>query len=296
MKTVEDLGREMKAKYPGSYDDMSDAELGRRIKARYPEYSDYEDIVLSVPNQTDLQAPFPDEFSFTQQSIEQIKAHYSPRRGRFTSWWQRGKGEGRNKLLTVLNQEQVLVIQKAAVLEQQAMASGKALAEYQTYLVNNAAIIHQLRTNEQLIEQALTKGLTVETDQRIILETALSNLRVREHERLKDVDLTAARQSAKDALDAADRLHLNPYKLLEQLTNSLNKAYEDRANLEISNDPAKTDKLRRLNKSIAFLEETIDVRQSRLLQKERGNQPGRNQEANTDLGGDYPPESDGDEY
>lgn len=36
MPTIEDLGRKIKAKYRGQYDDLSDYEVGRRIKAKYP--------------------------------------------------------------------------------------------------------------------------------------------------------------------------------------------------------------------------------------------------------------------
>lgn len=43
MPTVEDLGRSLKAKYPGKYDDLSDADLGSRVRAKYPAYNDYTD-------------------------------------------------------------------------------------------------------------------------------------------------------------------------------------------------------------------------------------------------------------
>lgn len=44
--TVEDLGRGMKAKYPGAYDDLTDADLGRRVKAKYPgSYGDFVDVI-----------------------------------------------------------------------------------------------------------------------------------------------------------------------------------------------------------------------------------------------------------
>jgi hypothetical protein len=43
--TVADLGRLAKRKYPGSYDDISDAELGRLVKKKYPgSYENFLDI------------------------------------------------------------------------------------------------------------------------------------------------------------------------------------------------------------------------------------------------------------
>ena len=48
--TVEDLGRLAKRKYPGSYDDLSDAELGRLVKKKYPGL--YDGFVGVPQNQT----------------------------------------------------------------------------------------------------------------------------------------------------------------------------------------------------------------------------------------------------
>jgi hypothetical protein len=47
MPTVEDLGHKIKAKYPGQYDDLTDAEVGRRVKAKYP--GDYDDFIEVSP-------------------------------------------------------------------------------------------------------------------------------------------------------------------------------------------------------------------------------------------------------
>lgn len=47
MPTIEDLGRRVKAKYPGSYDDLEDADLGRKVKAKYP--GAYDDFTEAQP-------------------------------------------------------------------------------------------------------------------------------------------------------------------------------------------------------------------------------------------------------
>lgn len=44
MPDVRELGRKVKAKYPGVYNDLDDADLGRRVKAKYPgAYDDFTD-------------------------------------------------------------------------------------------------------------------------------------------------------------------------------------------------------------------------------------------------------------
>src|SRR4030095_5002646 len=43
-ETIVDLGKKAKAKYPGAYDDIDDAELGRKIKTKFPgQYDDFTD-------------------------------------------------------------------------------------------------------------------------------------------------------------------------------------------------------------------------------------------------------------
>lgn len=45
MATIEDLGRKVKAKYAGHYDDLSDAEVGRKVKAKFPgQYDDFTEV------------------------------------------------------------------------------------------------------------------------------------------------------------------------------------------------------------------------------------------------------------
>lgn len=44
MSTVEDLGKKVKAKFPGQYDDLSDVDLGTKVKAKFPDaYKDFAD-------------------------------------------------------------------------------------------------------------------------------------------------------------------------------------------------------------------------------------------------------------
>ncbi len=43
-ETITDLGRKVKAKYPGQYDDLADDEVGRRVKTKFPgSYDDFTD-------------------------------------------------------------------------------------------------------------------------------------------------------------------------------------------------------------------------------------------------------------
>lgn len=53
--TVIDLGKKVKAKHPGQYDDMADDEVGRRVKAKFPgQYDDFAESTQSVPGMEKL--------------------------------------------------------------------------------------------------------------------------------------------------------------------------------------------------------------------------------------------------
>lgn len=48
MATVEDLGKKVKAKYPGQYDDLPDIEVGQKVKAKFPDsYGDFTDVTAT---------------------------------------------------------------------------------------------------------------------------------------------------------------------------------------------------------------------------------------------------------
>ena len=49
MPTVEELGKKVKSKYAGVYDDLNDRDLGVRVKSKFPgSYDDFEDTALNV--------------------------------------------------------------------------------------------------------------------------------------------------------------------------------------------------------------------------------------------------------
>lgn len=56
-QTIEDLGKKVKAKYPGQYDDLADGELGRRVKAKFP--GAYDDFADAAPAASTPSSPEP---------------------------------------------------------------------------------------------------------------------------------------------------------------------------------------------------------------------------------------------
>jgi hypothetical protein len=67
---IRELGKKVKAKYPGEYDDMDDVELGRRVRAKYPEYSDFTDVAPEAPVAPKGSDPTPGMFG---QAVDVIR-------------------------------------------------------------------------------------------------------------------------------------------------------------------------------------------------------------------------------
>jgi hypothetical protein len=240
MKTVTDLGRLIKRKYPRIYDKLSDEEVGRLVKKRYPEYSDYLD--------TDIQA---------------VIDYYSPERGKLTSWWQRGKAEGRGKLLEALNLEQRLVIEQGAILESSVLSGEKAASDHQVFLAKNHHTLLELKHLQVLIQEAAAQGFSLDTDQEI-----------KKHKALTDIDIENRWKEIVQDLNASDLVTMSDHQLLQKERQYL--AEEVRAKFELlaGNDPqeVKDELALDMDQHIEFLKERIHARQTRLLLSENGNE------------------------
>lgn len=78
-QTVVDLGQKIKAKYPGIYNDLDDAELGRRTKFKYPgSYDDFaEPTEQVVPDESQrVTVPAPENYDYTQEP--RLNPHSQP--------------------------------------------------------------------------------------------------------------------------------------------------------------------------------------------------------------------------
>lgn len=161
MRRIKELGAVIKKKYPGKYDDVADERLGIVMKQEYP--ADYSDF-------------FDDE---TFNKVSQLVEYYKPSRGRLSSWWQRGKAESRVKLLRVLNEEQSLVLQQAAMLEEAVREGRLKMVEFEMFLAQHHFTLFQMKAQASLIEQALAEGYTVENYQQVKLDNHRQELKER---------------------------------------------------------------------------------------------------------------------
>lgn len=87
---------------------------------------------------------------------------YKPSRGIFGSWMHKIRAEGRTKLLTVLNEEQRLLIEQAATFETQVMEGKRKQAEYKMFLIQNHFQLQELGARAAMIGKAYGEGFLPE--------------------------------------------------------------------------------------------------------------------------------------
>lgn len=300
MPTVEDLGRKVKAKYPGKYDDISDAEVGRQVKAQYPNaYDDFVETGLSVLGPQSI-SPHVD-YSRHQQKFENLTKdlirYYNPKQGRLSAWWNRGKAESRVKLLQVLNEEQQLVLEQAAMAEERAMQSERNRIEFEKFIANHVIELMELRLSASIIDHALEMGVDKDTAiyvnrVRVLDQLELEKLErqsfihTREYRDKKQADNEALAEGYRIDHENITRTQQEPLELIDRATERLFKLYDQRAQLEGSNDNARAHKLSQLNKNIKIAEDVLDAEQARLIQAEAGETKERFT-ASDDSGGVY---------
>lgn len=284
MPTIAELGRRLKRKHPGAYDDLSDEEVGRRLKAQHPgAYDDFTDN----PDTIEMVRYEPKALSRTERNVNDLIKYYDPSRGRLSSWWQRRKAEGRNRLLEVLNEEQARVIEQGAMLERAIREDRKNESDFHVYLAENAAILFQLKASEVLIERALSKGRTLATDQQLILEKGQSTIRlaeerqrskikVQEHKRLSKIDVEKDYAIRMNQLRGILAVKLFTHTRLKELRGMVKDLLLERHEVEVSDlpDSVKIEYKALLDGTIDTYKKAYDVGQARLLEGTDGEDVG----------------------
>lgn len=246
MPSIEELGELWKQQYPGKFDDRTDREVGLELKWKYPseflEYRDQDPVnKLPAPVVPDILPPlskiphssrnsnerFSNELEAIRnfdinlysslsaneglrRNVESLIEYYDPARGRISSWWNRGKAEGRVKYLTVTNDEQRLLIEQAAMLERAAaeerslkFESKRQQIEFNIFIARNAIALMELKTKADLIERAFDSGMTEEDFSAINKEQAQSYIRATEYERKVLIDHQIKTKEQQQAVDFA---------------------------------------------------------------------------------------------
>lgn len=317
MASIEELGQLWKQQYPGKFDNRTDREVGLELKMNFPSrFLEYRDSAMVVRESTaivpEVLPPVSQRYSVRSPSEQQffkeledigktditlysslkenvdlqrnyksLVEFYNPNHGRFTSWWRRGKGEARNKFLTVVNEQQRLLIEQAAMLERAADEEIKRKLEINTrqlelkiFIARNAAELRELRLKADLIENALGAGMTAQDFSQINKEATQSKIRATEHERKILLEHKIKTDERKQAVDLA--VMQGSFKQHQEI----NKLQEliDSVQLEISgieNNPnydavAKLGMIRDREQTIKTYREDKRAREAGLLQNTYG--------------------------
>jgi hypothetical protein len=320
---VSDLGRKVKRKYPGTYDDLSDAEVGRRVKAKFPEYADFDEID-NEPIKSEVTAPLLRGLSYALYvicffSLIGISRDYL---NRTTYSWIAVSSGVLGLYLARLSKQ---AYQKEVEELSSKIEVKKKQAELQEHLIREPhapdkvrlkMLLEQIQANAErrraeldntLLETAKQTGLTPVEVVEINKEKYLSEIRLAEREgviqqdtrrtrELTEIELEKRWREIVQDLDAGDLLDLSDQQLIKKQTERLEEMYRQRHELLYGPDPedVKVYLLARYDKNIQHLEAKIDARQTGLLLPPNG-QKTKRLTTKAEGGADYPAAVDADD-
>lgn len=205
-KSVSDLGKLIKAKNP-KYRQYSDEEAGRKLQERYPfRYREFTEI------ESFDEASSHFDFDYTPERLNKLQVledYYNPKRGVFTSWWQRTKSEARTKLQDQLNAEQLSVIQQGIELEHAIRLGKRGEIEFKNFIHQNAVALSQLKNEFTIIEAATNAGFRAENHQDLKTEEARNQI---------TIQMEMARSSIMDMENrAASELRINEHRSMTSI-------------------------------------------------------------------------------
>ncbi|HEY0427511.1 MAG TPA: hypothetical protein VGC76_06870 [Pyrinomonadaceae bacterium] len=311
MPTIEELGQFMKRQFPGKWDDRSDREVGLRLKMEYPSrFLEYRDESLvkaeSKAITPEVVSPLSTFFetaskrsrnSFSEElqaiadadinlyssilsddglrrNVEALFKYYEPTRGRISSWWRRGQGEGRVKLLSVTNEEQRLLIEQAAMLERAAAEDKRRKVEFNIFIAQNAIALVELKAKADLIERAFESGMTVEDFSAMNKGQGESEIRATEYERKVLIDHKIKTAEQKQAIEfALSHGSLSEHQqitLLQKNIDSVQREISDIENNPNYDEVTKYSLIRDREETLRAFREDKRARQARLLQNNNG--------------------------
>jgi hypothetical protein len=288
-----ELGRRLKAEHYPEYEDLTDEEVGRAyaIENDHVVLDDEPTTALNRIESSLPAYPTPQFPALTEETVSLVRDYYRPNRGVFTSWWQRRKSEGRNRLLEQLNAEQLKVIELGRILEQEVMAKRRSEVEFEIFVRQNALQLHAMMVQAQLMDNALHEGMDLphhqdwilegkKVDIRLKEERGKSDIEVEKHERLSNIDVRKDYETRMNQLRGLQELKKLPLTQLKDMRKEIKDLYLEQHDVEVSDLPESVK-----NRYLKLLDGTIETYEGKYnAERNRLHQDGNGQ----DLGGADP--------
>lgn len=157
---------------------------------------------------------------------------YNPQGGVFSSWARRVRGEGRTKLLEVLNKEQQLLIDQAALFEKQVREGKKSEIEFYTFMAENALKLMEVKTKAKLNAKAFEKEMLPEHWSKIRTEQEMSDIRLKEEAERQRIDQDKQDKETQRKLDSARSFKRNEDLITDDMRQKREKLLEEIEKIE----------------------------------------------------------------
>lgn len=149
--------------------------------------------------------------------IQTTLDYYNPNAGVLQSWAARLRAEGRTKLLKILNEEQIQLIEQAATFERKVMEGVKTQVEHRMFLAKNAMELFALKTQAEFNRQAFGIGMKPDDLSDVNKTEALTKIKRDDDEARIKIKINSAIQYKKSEDTITDGLRKKRENLLIEL-------------------------------------------------------------------------------
>lgn len=167
------------------------------------------------------------------------------------------------------------LLKQEGIIDTHRRTNEKADAEHITQLTRLESDRIELKIRNELMRLAQDSEMDITT-----------YLQVTGHRNLKEIDLQARAVEYQQDQENVSRIQQEKLELIDRASHRLYSMYDERKQLEASEDPAKEDKLKHLNQLIDGAERLILGEQNRYIQTTLGEEAPRSLQANDGPGSD----------
>lgn len=234
-----DLGKQYKKKHPGAYDDLSDAEVGRLAKAKRPwKYRNVDDEITedanvknaTVGRVTRIPPPTLEQpVQSVQQNIpfDDLWEFFNPQQGILKSRLMSLKAEEQNRLLSVLNQNLRLLVERWLVMQQASTTQQRMASETQAFVFANQQQLYLAQLQMERAIEAHNNGYSLDDWEAKRREEERLERLLREQRGLKEIEVEAERKKAELAKDMARAKMMPELLQLEELHTRLSATFKE---------------------------------------------------------------------
>jgi hypothetical protein len=164
----------------------------------------------------------------TQSQLATLRDNFNINKGKFSTWLQITRSQRNTRLIEVLTENELAVIEHGAVIEKAVREKEKSELEYLRFLQEHRYELMELQTKEYLLQEATRNFLPLEDYVEVRKEELLTDLRIKEYL------ATDGRVSSVEKLKQESEIKLNEHRVKADIDHEYEvRDAQERLRLEI---------------------------------------------------------------